>query len=308
MLTGESGETGKDGPCASRESRFSQLSRGGHPFATNCHESGSLLTAPQKIADFCQQFLFVGRRWRSRRRRSCFFFQPIHLFDQHEDDEGNDAKVRDALQKDPVIKRRGGGRFRRHQGWCGVLDILMKRLEKSTLPISGPRGGMRTSLTSDETILPKAPPMITPIAMSRTLPLMAPPPSTLSAFCPLSQAAKQSGFMLRQAQHERITPAYSMSAPFALRLSMDERRVFRSLLEWGLGMIDNSRDGHALYGLGPPVSGLSSVETECGMQGAHGQFEILFVNHAGDFDLRGADHHDIDALAREHFEHFRRDS
>jgi hypothetical protein len=133
------------------------------------------------------------------------------------------------------------------------------------------------------------------------------PPSSLAA-CPLSQAAKQSGFMLRQAQHERITPAYSMSAPFALRLSMDERRVFRSLLDWGLGMIDNSRDGHALYGLGPPVSGLSSVETECGMQGAHGQFEILFVNHAGDFDLRGADHHDIDALAREHFEHFRRDS
>jgi len=145
-----------------------------------------LVSVLERVADLHQQFLLVGRRWRSRRRRSCFFFQPIHLFDQHEDDEGNDAKVRDALQKDPVIKRRGGGRFRRHQGWCGVLDILMKRLGKSTLPISGPRGGMRTSLTSDETILPKAPPMITPIAMSRTLPLMAPPLNSFSIMPPLA--------------------------------------------------------------------------------------------------------------------------
>src|SRR6185437_11649509 len=49
----------------------------------------------------------------------------------------------------------------------------MNKLEKSTLPISNPRGGIRTSPTSDETILPNAPPMMTPIAISRTFPFMA---------------------------------------------------------------------------------------------------------------------------------------
>ena len=44
---------------------------------------------------------------------------------------------------------------------------------KSTLPISIPIGGIRISFTNDVTILPKAPPMITPTAISITLPLSA---------------------------------------------------------------------------------------------------------------------------------------
>lgn len=58
--------------------------------------------------------------------------------------------------------------------------------------------------------------------------------------------------------------------------------------------------------LGQPVSGLSLVKVECRMEGAHGEFEIFFIDDAGDFDLRGADHHDIDTLAREDVEHFGR--
>ena len=45
--------------------------------------------------------------------------------------------------------------------------------EKSVFPISAPMGGIRMSFTSDDTILPNAPPMITPTAMSITLPLRA---------------------------------------------------------------------------------------------------------------------------------------
>src|SRR6478736_3270696 len=49
----------------------------------------------------------------------------------------------------------------------------MKRLEKSSLPNTRPMIGMITSATSESTILPKAPPMITPTARSTTLPLTA---------------------------------------------------------------------------------------------------------------------------------------
>jgi hypothetical protein len=41
------------------------------------------------------------------------------------------------------------------------------------LPISLPITGMMMSLTSESTIFPKAPPMMTPTAKSSTLPLMA---------------------------------------------------------------------------------------------------------------------------------------
>src|SRR5439155_21866649 len=50
-----------------------------------------------------------------------------------------------------------------------VMNIVLK----STLPSNGPRGAMTTSLTIEFTILPKAPPMITPMARSTMLPRMA---------------------------------------------------------------------------------------------------------------------------------------
>ena len=51
--------------------------------------------------------------------------------------------------------------------------ITQRWSEKFTPPVSTPMAGMMMSLTSDVTILPKAAPMITPTAMSTTLPLMA---------------------------------------------------------------------------------------------------------------------------------------
>src|SRR3974377_166461 len=62
----------------------------------------------------------------------------------------------------------------------------MKRLLKSILPSSRPRGGMRTSPTKEVTILPKAAPMMIPIAMSSTLPFMANSLNSLSIANPLS--------------------------------------------------------------------------------------------------------------------------
>jgi hypothetical protein len=53
------------------------------------------------------------------------------------------------------------------------FEISSRSCEKSVLPISAPIGGIRMSFTSDDTILPKAPPMITPTAMSITFPLRA---------------------------------------------------------------------------------------------------------------------------------------
>src|SRR6185437_13758672 len=49
----------------------------------------------------------------------------------------------------------------------------MKRSLKSTRARMSPKGGMTMSLTSDVTILPKAAPMMTPMARSTTLPRMA---------------------------------------------------------------------------------------------------------------------------------------
>src|SRR5438552_2072186 len=49
----------------------------------------------------------------------------------------------------------------------------MNKPEKSTWPSRRPIGGMITSSTSDETIFPKAAPIITPTAKSTTFPRMA---------------------------------------------------------------------------------------------------------------------------------------
>ena len=50
---------------------------------------------------------------------------------------------------------------------------LMLKSVKSTRPKAKPKGGMMMSFTNEVTILPKAPPTITPTAMSITLPRMA---------------------------------------------------------------------------------------------------------------------------------------
>ena len=50
---------------------------------------------------------------------------------------------------------------------------MAERVVKSTLPMRAPTRGMRMSFTREEMILPNAPPMITPTAMSMTLPFIA---------------------------------------------------------------------------------------------------------------------------------------
>src|SRR5882762_98336 len=61
--------------------------------------------------------------------------------------------------------------------WASVAyacpERLKNRPEKSRLPTTRPMGGIRTSLTRDETILPNAAPMMIPMAMSRTFPCNA---------------------------------------------------------------------------------------------------------------------------------------
>src|SRR5436190_23973863 len=54
-----------------------------------------------------------------------------------------------------------------------VGSRLMNRSLKLTPPMILPMGGMRMSLTMEVTILPKAPPIITPTARSTTLPFRA---------------------------------------------------------------------------------------------------------------------------------------
>src|SRR6266404_3127321 len=49
----------------------------------------------------------------------------------------------------------------------------MNKLEKSTCPRARPIGGIMTSSTIDETIFPKAAPIMIPTAISRTLPRIA---------------------------------------------------------------------------------------------------------------------------------------
>ncbi|MNL42119.1 hypothetical protein D3C87_1645570 [compost metagenome] len=53
------------------------------------------------------------------------------------------------------------------------LESTMNRLEKSMPPMMRPMSGMKISSTIEETMAPKAAPMITPIARSIMLPLMA---------------------------------------------------------------------------------------------------------------------------------------
>ncbi len=53
-----------------------------------------------------------------------------------------------------------------------AFSVMMRSL-KSTLPMSMPRGGMRTFSTRDLTTVAKAPPMMMPTAISMRLPLNA---------------------------------------------------------------------------------------------------------------------------------------
>src|SRR5882762_6437747 len=72
----------------------------------------------------------------------------------------------------------------------------MNKPEKSTLPRKRPIGGMITSSTSDETIFPKATPIITPTAKSTILPRMANSLNSLSTvflLCSFDEGKRRPG-------------------------------------------------------------------------------------------------------------------
>src|SRR5215467_8745856 len=69
----------------------------------------------------------------------------------------------------------------------------MNRPEKSICPSKRPMGGIITSSTSDETIFPKAAPMITPTARSTTLPRIANSLNSFNTFCLLCSSIKANG-------------------------------------------------------------------------------------------------------------------
>src|SRR5262245_44105892 len=87
------------------------------------------------------------------------------------------TKSRTVLMNTPTLS------FGAFSGSAPPTARLTTRYEKSTFPRSRPSGGIRTSFTADVTIFPNAPPMMIPIAMSRTLPRMA---NSLNSFSMLT--------------------------------------------------------------------------------------------------------------------------
>src|SRR6266540_466538 len=96
----------------------------------------------------------------------------------------------------------------------------MNKLEKSTLPINKPSGGIRISLTREVTTLPKATPMMTPMAMSITFPLRA---NSLNSF---SMANSFNSFNMT------VPPMLAPPAAPSLPLARSSREV-RGLAEGG---------------------------------------------------------------------------
>src|SRR5262245_7746950 len=61
----------------------------------------------------------------------------------------------------------------------------------------------------------------------------------------------------------------------------------------------------ALSAISPPSGSRLGPEREGVVQGADGELRVLVLDHARHRDLRGGDHLDVDALAREGLEHAR---
>lgn len=126
----------------------------------------------EQVADLGQQFFLSCRFGGSG---GCLFLFLLELHqkpERDEDAECDDEEVDDVLDKHAVVERK-----------CLAHHIPVRiklraagsalRLVKVTLPVQSDTAGMMMSLTSDVTILPNAPPMMTPTAMSTTLPFMA---------------------------------------------------------------------------------------------------------------------------------------
>lgn len=122
----------------------------------------------QQVADFGQQLYVGGWSRRSRGRFGLFFpVESVDQFDEQEDCKSDDDEVESRLKKIPVVNRHG--RMTSPDAAVWACLSVMPRSVKLTPPTNTPIGGMMTSATSEETILPKAAPITTPTARSITL-------------------------------------------------------------------------------------------------------------------------------------------
>ena len=98
--------------------------------------------------------------------------QLVDAFDHKEDDESRQQKLYDDLNEITVCNDRCSCVLSCFEGRVAVAVSAISISVKLILPVMSVMTGMTMSLTSELTMLLKAPPMITPTAISITLPRM----------------------------------------------------------------------------------------------------------------------------------------
>lgn len=109
-------------------------------------------------------------RFRCRRR---FRSKLVDLTNHHKDNKSENQKIQYGINEAAVSEHRRTSLFCCLQ--CSIFLAVEadKQIGKIHLAKRQPNGGITTSFTSELTILPKAPPIITPTAISITLPRIA---------------------------------------------------------------------------------------------------------------------------------------
>ena len=79
-------------------------------------------------------------------------------------------KSRQVFKKTPYAMTGAPASFAAANDSYSTPERFMYKLEKSILPSNKPKGGIKISEVNEETILPNAAPIITPVAISTTLP------------------------------------------------------------------------------------------------------------------------------------------
>lgn len=141
-----------------------------HPQAPADRSGRKLRKAPagrsafEQVPNLGQQFFLIGRLRRGRRRSRRWLPQAVDSLDDEKDGSSNDEKLKDDLKKLP---------YRIAMTGSPALAASLRTIpasERLTPLVSRLMGGRMMSSTKDDTILPKAPPMTTPMARSMTLP------------------------------------------------------------------------------------------------------------------------------------------
>lgn len=135
--------------------------------------SGLVVLSLEQIADLPQQLFFLGRHRRQRRGHGLFALETVDHLDPMKMAKAMITKSMMLWMNLPYAKTTAG------VSPAAALSVTA-RSPKFTPPISRPIGGMTTSPTKDETILPNAAPMMIPTAISTTLPLTAKALNSLS--------------------------------------------------------------------------------------------------------------------------------